>query len=101
MITKEADDLMPNDDIPLELISLLEDKSSNWNARKRSGLVRHVTRRDRFSVTALKSEVVSGAKCEYVLVHNDSIRFHHLYMYFANRCNNMKELAKVTKHLYR
>ena len=101
MITKEEDDLIPNDDIPLELISLLEDKSSNWNARKRGGLVRQVTRMDRFSVTALKSEVISGAKCEYVLVHNDSIRFHHLYMYFANRCNNIKELAKVTKHLYR
>ena len=100
IITKEEDDIIPDDDLPSDLINLLENKSSNWDVRKRSLLARHVTG-CRESVTALKSDVISGAKCEYVLVHNDSIRYHHLYMYFATRCSTVKELSKVTRHLFR
>ena len=36
----------------------------------------------------------------YVLIHNDPVRYHHLYMYLANRSATSKELAKVTNYLY-
>ena len=53
-----------------------------------------------FSTSNLKSQIILEAKRNYVLVHNDSIRYYHLYMYFANRCSTVKELAKVTNHLF-
>jgi len=99
IITKEEDDLIPNDDIPSRLIILLENKADNWDMRRRNKILAKMTG-GRESVTALKSEVVTSAKGEYVLVHNDSIQYHHLYMYFANRCGSVKELAKITKHLF-
>ena len=49
MITREQDDLIPDDDMPLELISLLENKS-NWEVRRRTGLLRQVTRTDRWGI---------------------------------------------------
>ena len=50
MITREQDDLIPDDDMPLELISLLENKSANWEVRRRTGLLRQVTRTDRWGI---------------------------------------------------
>ena len=41
IITKEEDDIIPDDDLPSDLINLLENKSSNWDVRKRSLLARH------------------------------------------------------------
>ena len=57
MITREQDDLIPDDDMPLELISLLENKS-NWEVRRRTGLLRQVTRTDRWGDILLKTGFV-------------------------------------------
>ena len=100
IITKENDEVIPKSEIPIKLIYLLEDKTSNWDSKAKSGLIAALSG-NRESVTGLKSDIISSAKSEYVLVHNDSIAYHHLYMYFANRCSNIRELSKVTKHLFR
>jgi len=94
----EEDMLFPNDDIPSDLINILED-STNWEVKKKGRFMRHMTG-SLFSTSALKSQVILEAKRKYVLVHNDSVRYYHLYMYFANRCSTVKELAKVTNHLF-
>ena len=96
IIIKDNDEGILKSEFPTQLICLLENKSSNWDIRFKSGLLGN-----RESVTGLKSEVISSAKSEYVLVHNDSIAYHHLYMYFANRCSTIRDLSKVTKHLFR
>ena len=100
IITKENEEVIPKSEIPTQLICLFEDKTSNWEVKAKSGLVAALSG-NRESVTGLKSDVISAAKSEYVLVHNDSIAYHHLYMYFANRCSTVRELSKVTKHLFR
>ena len=79
IIIKDNDEGILKSEFPTQLICLLENKSSNWDIRFKSGLLGN-----RESVTGLKSDVISSAKSEYVLVHNDSIAYHHLYMYFAN-----------------
>ena len=96
IIIKDNDEGILKSEFPTQLICLLENKSSNWDIRFKSGLLGN-----RESVTGLKSDVISSAKSEYVLVHNDSIAYHHLYMYFANRCSTIRDLSKVTKHLFR
>ena len=100
IITKEEDDLIPNEDIPSDLICLLENRSTNWDVKRSSRLMAQLLG-GRESTTALKSDILSVAKSQYVLVHNDSILYHHLYMYFANRCSSVRELGKVTKYLFR
>ena len=96
---EEEHHMIPSTDIPADLISLLENKSNNWDVRTRGRLLAAITR-SRVSVSGLRPEVVTSAKCLYALLHNDSIRLHHLYMYLASRCSNVRELAKVTKHLF-
>ena len=96
---EEEHHMIPTTDIPCDLISLLENKSNNWDVRMRSRLLATITR-SRVSVSGLRPEVMTSAKCHYALLHNDSIRLHHLYMYLASRASNVRELAKVTRHLY-
>ena len=89
----------PSSDIPTHLIATLENKTDNWEVRERGRLMAVITR-SRVSVSGLKTEVVSNAKCQYALLHNDSIRFHHLYMYLAARSRTVSDLTKVTRQLY-
>ena len=77
----------------------LENKSNNWDVRTRGRLLAALTR-SRVSVSGLRPDVVTSAKCQYALLHNDSIRLHHLYMYLASRASTARDLAKVTRHLY-
>ena len=100
IITKDEDDIIPDDDIPSDLICLLENKSANWDARQRNKFLATL-HGSPVSTRELKTEIISVAKSQYVLVHNDSILYHHLYMYFANRCSTVRELQKVTKYLFR
>jgi len=94
----EEDMLFPSDDIPGDLINMLEDQA-NWETKKKGRILRQMTGSS-FSTSNLKSQIILEAKRNYVLVHNDSIRYYHLYMYFANRCSTVRDLAKVTNHLF-
>ena len=95
---EDVDLLYPTDDIPTDLIALLDDKVNNWERKKRDSVVAKITGA-RYSPVSLKPPVILEAKRLYVLIHNDPIRYHHLYMYLANRCATVKELSKVTNHL--
>ena len=90
---------LPACDIPEHLIATLENKTDNWEVRERGRLMAVITR-SRVSVSGLKTEVVANAKCQYALLHNDSIRFYHLYMYLAARSRTVSDLTKVTRQLY-
>ena len=97
---KEYVDIMyPIDDIPIELITLLDDKVSNWERKKRESVVAQIHGAT-YSPSSLKPAIILEAKRLYVLIHNDPVRYHHLYMYLANRSATSKELAKVTNYLY-
>jgi len=94
----DVDLLYPSDDIPIELITLLDDKVNNWEIKKRDSVVAMIHGAT-YSPVTLKPPIILEAKRLYVLIHNDPVQYHHLYMYLANRCATVKELAKVTSHL--
>jgi hypothetical protein len=85
-------------DLPMELIRLLDDKSSNWERERRASVVTRILH-SHFSPTTLKPCMVLEAKRLYVLVHTDPIQYHHLYKYLANRSGTVQELSKVTQLL--
>ena len=97
--TEEDALLYQSEDIPFELISLFDDKFSNWEKRKREGVAAKI-HGSTYSPSTLKTSVILKAKRLYVMMHNKPMQFHHLYMYFANRSATTKELSKVTKYLY-
>ena len=99
MLAREEYLQLPPCDIPSHLIATLENKTDNWEVRERGRLMAVVTR-SRISVSGLKTEVVTKAKCQYALLHNDSIRFYHLYMYLAARSRTVADLTKLTRQLY-
>ena len=81
----EDDSYYPKDDFPIELLSLLEDKSVNWDIEERDA-VATMLYGSKYSPKALRPDKILDAKKKYLLdVHMDPIRYHHLYMYFANR----------------
>ena len=99
-VNEEEDALLyQSEDIPFELISLFDDKFSNWEKRKREGVAAKI-HGSTYSPSTLKSSVILQAKRLYVMMHNNPIQYHHLYMYFANRSATTKELGKITKYLY-
>ena len=94
----DDDTLYPAGDIPSEMIALLDDKHANWERKERDPMKQKIYG-SKYSPTSLKTSVILEAKKEYLRIHMDPIRYHHLYMYLANRSATVKELAKVTKHL--
>ena len=45
-------------------------------------------------MSGLKTVVVTNPKCQYALLHNDSIRFYHLDMYLAARFRTVSNLTQ-------
>jgi len=97
--SKDTDNLYRTEDIPVDLITLLDDKVNNWEKKKRESVVAQIQGAT-YSPTTLKPSIILEAKRMYVLIHNDPVQYHHLYMYLANRSATSKELAKVTNHLF-
>ena len=92
---EQLDLLYPDEDLPLDLIELLDDKENNWEQRKREGLDKQLMGTD-YSPTQLKPPVWLDAKHLYVKVHQDPIRYYHLYQYLVNRyCSRLPALLCV------
>ena len=94
----DDDSFYPDSDIPSELIDLLDDKVKNWDLVERD-IFSATMSGSKFSPSNLKTSVISEAKKKYLLIKMDTIQYHHLYMYLANRYATVKDLGKVTKHL--
>ena len=94
----DDDSFYPDTDIPSELIDLLDDKAKNWDLVEKD-MFSATMSGSKFSPTNLKTNVISEAKKKYLLIKMDTIQYHHLYMYLANRYATVKDLGKVTKHL--
>ena len=95
---EDDDSFYPDSDIPRELIDLLDDKVKNWDLVERDKFSATMSG-SKFSPSHLKTSVISEAKKKYLLIKMDTIQYHHLYMYLANRYATVKDLGKVTKHL--
>ena len=92
--THDQETVGENDDIPLELIKYLDDKAQYWKHTSLSDTnvltqtLRGMTLDRQYilsSPLALREDMWTTARRLYCLLHNDPVRYHHLYMYFANR----------------
>ena len=89
--SQEDESLYNDSDIPIDLIELLDNKV-NWEDIERDENQKSAT-----VFKSLKSTVLPKAKELYHVVKRDTIQYHHLYMYLANRYPTVAELGKVTK----
>ena len=84
--------LYSDSDIPIDLIGLLDD-NKNWEEVEQN----QDNKRSEIVLKSLKTTVLPKVKELYLVVKRDTIRYHHLYMYLANRHPTVHELGAVTK----
>ncbi|XP_023348510.1 uncharacterized protein LOC111717230, partial [Eurytemora carolleeae] len=90
----DCENLVLEQDLPVDLIRLIEDKNRCWDYKTRDPCMAQILGSS-YSPTTVKSEYMLEVKKQYIYAHTDPLHIHHLYSFLVNRYPSISELAKI------
>jgi len=106
----EDDQFYRDSDIPIDLIKYFDDRAAFWTHQKTTQQENHSVFLSRLkgftldrpqisSPIMINEQYMPDARRLYALLHNDPVKYHHLYMYLAYRASTVRQLNKVSNIL--